>query len=113
MCPGWVLGDRYRLDGRIGAGGRGEGWRATDVILDRLVAVKLLRPELAQREDELARFRAEARSAASVPHPSVVQVYDYCEDDSCGRPYLVLELVDGTSLDRSLDRGPLTAASTM
>jgi serine/threonine protein kinase len=113
MCPVWLLGDRYRLDGRIGAGGMGEVWRATDVILDRLVAVKLLRPELAQREDELARFRAEARSAASVPHPSVVQVYDYCEDDSCGRPYLVLELVDGTSLDRSLDRGPLTAASTM
>lgn len=107
------LGDRYRLDDRIGAGGMGEVWRATDVVLNRPVAVKLLRPELTQHEDDLARFRAEARSAASVPHPCIVQVYDYCEDDSCGRPYLVMELVDGKSLDRLLDSQPLGAAPTL
>jgi serine/threonine-protein kinase len=111
--PQLLLDDRYRLDDRIGAGGMGEVWRATDVVLRRPVAVKLLRPGLAQHEDDLARFRAEARSAASVPHPCVVQVYDYCEDDPCGRPYLVMELVDGTSLDRLLASGPLGAAFTM
>ena len=111
--PVLLLEDRYRLDDRIGAGAMGEVWRATDVLLNRPVAVKLLRPELAQREDDLARFRAEARSAASVPHPCVVQVYDYCEDDSCGRPYLVMELVDGTPLDRLLDGGPAGAAFTL
>jgi serine/threonine-protein kinase len=90
----------------------GEVWRATDVVLDRVVAVKLLRPELG-RDDGLARFRAEARSAASVRHPGVAQVYDYCEDDSCGQPYLVMELVDGTSLERLLESGPLAAGFTM
>jgi eukaryotic-like serine/threonine-protein kinase len=77
------------------------------------VAVKLLRSELARHEEELARFRAEARSAASVPHPCVVQVYDYSEDDPCGRPYLVMELVEGMPLDGLLTRGPLDAAFTM
>jgi serine/threonine protein kinase len=91
----------------------GEVWRATDTLLRRPVAVKLLRPELARDEDGLARFRSEARSAASVPHPCVAQVYDYSEDTPGGQPYLVMELVDGTSLDRLVEDGPLGAAFTM
>jgi eukaryotic-like serine/threonine-protein kinase len=108
-----LLGGRYRLDDRLGAGGMGEVWRATDMLLRRPVAVKLLRPELARDEDGLARFRSEARSAASVPHPCVAQVYDYSEDAPGGQPYLVMELVDGTSLDRLVEDGPLGAAFTM
>ena len=70
--PRWLIEGRYRLDGRIAAGGMGEVWRATDLVLGRPVAVKLLRPGAAWREEDLARFRAEARHARKhedgVPH---------------------------------------------
>ena len=69
MAPGSVLRHRYRLDGRIALGGVGEVWRGTDLVLERVVAVKLLRPEYAQDEECLARFRAEGRHAALLSHP--------------------------------------------
>jgi eukaryotic-like serine/threonine-protein kinase len=111
-CP-VMLGGRYRLDERIGAGGMGEVWRATDTTLRRRVAVKLLPPEVARDAERLAKFRIEAQSAAAVQHPGIAQVYDYCDDADGGLPYLVMELVDGTSLDRLLEDGPLGAAFTM
>jgi eukaryotic-like serine/threonine-protein kinase len=74
---GWVVGSRYRLDDRIARGGMGEVWRATDVVLGRPVAVKLLRPGSAGHEENLARFRAEARHAGSLSHPGIAKVYDY------------------------------------
>ena len=75
-----VVASRYRLDGRIAAGAVGEVWRASDLVLGRLVAVKLLRPEYAQHPETLARFEAEARHAASLTHPNIAQVYDYGEE---------------------------------
>jgi serine/threonine-protein kinase len=113
MAPSRLLGGRYRLDELIAAGGMGEVWRATDLILQRAVAVKLLRPEYVHYEDGLARFRAEARHGSAVSHPCIAQVYDYGEDDPRGQPYLVMELVDGPSLARLLTHGPLSVARTL
>ena len=113
VSPGLLLGDRYRLDGRIAAGGMGEVWRATDLVLERPVAVKLLRPGYNEHQDNLARFRAEARHAGSLSHPGITQVYDYRETNPPYPPYLVMELVDGPSLARLLDGGPVDARRTM
>jgi serine/threonine-protein kinase len=109
-APGALLEGRYRLDDQIAAGGMGEVWRATDLTLDRPVAVKLLRPGYDGHAEELARFRAEARHAGLLSHPGIATVYDFCEGDP---PYLVMELVDGPSLARLLDQGPLDPALTM
>jgi eukaryotic-like serine/threonine-protein kinase len=108
-----MLDGRYRLDARIAAGGMGEVWRGTDLALSRAVAVKLLHPEHASQPDGLARFRAEAQQAGSLSHPNIAQVYDYCEPAPPGPAYLVLELVDGPSLARHLDGGPLSPARTL
>jgi hypothetical protein len=108
-----VLDGRYRLDARIAAGGMGEVWHGTDLALSRAVAVKLLHPEHASQPDGLARFRAEAQQAGSLSHPNIAQVYDYCEPASPDPAYLVLELVDGPSLARHLDAGPLSPARTL
>ena len=101
---------RYRLEDRIGAGGMGEVWKATDVLLGRPVAVKLLRAGYAQDPGSLARFRSEARHAALVSHPGIAQVYDYGQAEP---PYLVMELVDGPSLAEVLGGGPLDPGRVM
>jgi serine/threonine-protein kinase len=108
-----VLAGRYRLEGCVAYGGVGEVWRATDLVLGRPVAVKLLRTEYAQHPEVLTRFRAEARHAGSVSHPGIAQVYDYGEDGEAASPYLVMELVDGPSLARVLAAGPLAPAHAM
>ena len=105
-----VLAGRYRLESRVAAGAVGEVWRASDTVLDRLVAVKLLRAEYVQHPETLTRFQAEARHASAVSHPGITQVYDYGED---GQPFLVMELVDGPSLAGVLQAGPLEPGSTM
>ena len=74
-----MLSRRYRLTGRIAAGGMGEVWRGTDELLGRAVAVKLLSAAHAADEQFRARFRAEARYAASLSHPGIARVYDYGE----------------------------------
>jgi serine/threonine-protein kinase len=107
---GVILADRYRLDEPIAAGGVGQVWRATDQVLQRRVAVKLLRPEYADHPDTLARFRAEARHAGSLAHPAIAQVYDYGDSPFDGPPYLVMELVDGPSLADVLATEPVTPA---
>jgi eukaryotic-like serine/threonine-protein kinase len=104
---------RYRLDRRVGAGGMGQVWQATDLLLNRQVAVKRLGPASARDQAGLARFRAEARHAGSLSHPGIARVYDYWEGDLPGGPCLVMELVDGPSLASVLDDGPLNPARTM
>jgi hypothetical protein len=95
---GQIIDDRYRLNKRIAAGGVGQVWLATDSLLERPVAVKLLRPEYADHPATLARFRKEARHAGALSHPCVAQVFDYGHVDPGGPPYLVMEFVDGPSL---------------
>ncbi|MFH8751631.1 serine/threonine-protein kinase [Streptomyces rimosus] len=103
---GRVLGGRYRVTGQIGRGGMGVVCRAVDEVLGREVAVKVLRaytdasaPELA---DLRTRMQREARAAARIRHSGVVTVHDVIDED--GRPVIVMELVDGPSLDDALDR---------
>ena len=97
-----VLAERYQLDRSLGNGGMGEVFEATDLTLHRSVAVKLLSPSLVQDEPARARFLREARALAQVNSPHVVAVYDAGEDDQ--RPYLVMELVEGTTLEHELER---------
>jgi serine/threonine-protein kinase len=95
-----LLGGRYELDGIVGRGGMAEVFRARDIRLDRIVAVKTLRDDLARDQTFQARFRREAQSAASLNHPSVVAVYDTGEDMAghAPVPYIVMEYVDGRTL---------------
>ncbi len=95
-----LLGGRYELDGVVGRGGMAEVFRARDIRLDRVVAVKTLREDLARDATFQARFRREAQSAASLNHPSIVAVYDTGEDMTASShvPYIVMEYVDGRTL---------------
>ncbi|GAA3092417.1 serine/threonine-protein kinase [Nonomuraea salmonea] len=114
IMPETVLAGRYRLLSRLGSGGHGEVWRALDVLLDRVVAVKTVRAGL--DGDAAARFHAEARSMATVEHPGVVGVFDYGIADVDGRrtPYLVMKYLDGEPLHLLLERrGRISAGATM
>ncbi|GII56164.1 putative serine/threonine-protein kinase [Planotetraspora thailandica] len=95
-----LLGGRYQLDGVVGRGGMAEVYRARDIRLDRIVAIKTLRSDLARDHTFQARFRREAQSAASLNHPSIIAVYDTGEDmmDGTPVPYIVMEYVDGRTL---------------
>ena len=95
-----LLGERYELDGVVGRGGMAEVYRAHDIRLDRVVAIKTLRVDLARDQTFQARFRREAQSAASLNHPSIVAVYDTGEDMASGIPvpYIVMEYVDGRTV---------------
>jgi len=108
-----MLAGRYRLDEPIAAGAVGEVWRGLDVVLDRPVAVKLLRAGYGQHPDTLARFRAEAKHAGSLSHPGIAHVYDYGEPDPPHPPFLVMELVDGPSLAALLAGGALDPGQVM
>ena len=110
----YLLADRYRLTDRIAAGGMGEVWRGEDDLLNRSVAVKLLPTGRAGDEAFLARFRAEARYAASLSHPGIARVYDYGESAEFGGAYLVMELVNGEPLSAILARaGRLSPDATL
>ncbi|MFE6055156.1 serine/threonine-protein kinase [Kitasatospora sp. NPDC056446] len=108
---GRVLGGRYRLVEKIGGGAMGSVWRAEDTVLARQVAVKILRSELFEDGTATQRFRREAQLVAAIDHPGVVDVHDYGEsgtdgDDRCA--YIVMELIEGSPLDRVLeDSGPM------
>ncbi len=112
-----VLSGRYRLDDRVATGGMGDVWRATDLVLGRQVAVKILLPALVSDPDFIARFRAEARIVASLRSPGIVQVFDCGEDelpDGSRADYLVMEFVDGEPLSRRIEAaGHLEVAETM
>ena len=102
---GTSLNGRYRLEARIGAGGMSTVYRAMDETLERQVAIKLMNREVATDSDQLERFRREARAVAQLSHPHIVGVIDAGEDD--GRPYIVLEYVEGETLkDRIRRAGP-------
>jgi serine/threonine-protein kinase len=110
----YLLAGRYRLTDRIAAGGMGEVWRGEDSLLNRAVAVKLLPTGRAGDETFLARFRAEARYAASLSHPGIARVYDYGESAEFGGAYLIMELVRGEPLAAILARaGRLSPDATL
>ena len=101
-----VLGARYRLGGLLGRGGMAEVFDGYDERLDRPVAVKLLRPEMAADPGIRDRFEVEARSAARLSHPNVVAVFDTGEEQD-GTPYLVMERLPGVTLADRMEPGPV------
>ncbi|HET9074365.1 MAG TPA: serine/threonine-protein kinase [Solirubrobacteraceae bacterium] len=99
------LGGRYRLEAVVGTGGMAVVWRAEDESLGRPVAVKVMSDALAQNMSYVSRFAREARIAARISHPNLVEVYDYSA--TAERPYLVMQYLDGGTLESRLARGPL------
>ncbi|MGX9883515.1 serine/threonine-protein kinase [Streptomyces sp. NPDC002276] len=108
-----VIAGRYRLEKRLGRGGMGVVWRATDQLLGRQVAVKEIAQDDSLSEEEARQHRdrtlREARAVAQLRHPHIIVVHDVVEQDE--RPYIVMELIDGGSLaDRISTHGPVDAA---
>ena len=107
-----VFGDRYEVEGRIGAGGMAEVWRGHDRVLNRTVAIKTLLPQFARDASFVDRFRREAQAAARLNHPGIVSVYDSGTDGDA--PYIVMEFIEGRTLADYLSSGktlpPMQAA---
>ncbi len=101
----------YRVTGALGAGGMGEVYRASDSRLSRDVAIKVLPPEVADDAERLARFRREAQVLASLNHPNVGAIYGL--EEANGKPFLVLELIEGATLAERIEKGPLPVAETL
>lgn len=109
---GVSFGGRYELQSRIAIGGMGEVWEATDHVIGRTVAIKILKDEYMGDPGFLERFRAEARHAALVNHEGIASVFDYGEEN--GSAYLVMELVPGEALSTIIERdGSLSADKTL
>ncbi|MFY9714886.1 MAG: protein kinase, partial [Microbacterium sp.] len=109
---GVSFGGRYELLSRIAIGGMGEVWEATDHVIGRTVAIKILKDEYMGDPGFLERFRAEARHAALVNHEGIASVFDYGEEN--GSAFLVMELVPGEALSTVLERdGALSADKTL
>jgi serine/threonine-protein kinase len=107
-----TFGGRYELESRIAIGGMGEVWEATDHVIGRTVAIKILKDEYMGDPGFLERFRAEARHAALVNHEGIASVFDYGEED--GSAFLVMELVPGEALSTILEReGSLSTDKTL
>ncbi len=99
---GLTFGGRYQLSSRVAIGGMGEVWQATDLVIGRTVAIKILKDEYLGDPGFLERFRAEARHAALVNHEGIANVFDYGEEE--GSAFLVMELVPGEALSAILER---------
>jgi len=104
LSPGHRIGN-YEVLGPAGAGGMGEVYRARDSRLDRIVAIKALPPGVAGDTARLARFEREAKVLASLNHPNIAAIYGI--EDASGGPYLILEFVEGETLEQRLASGPL------
>lgn len=103
---GQVVGDRYRIDVVVGAGGMATVYKAFDTTLERPVALKVMRREVTSEPDQLERFRREARAAAKLNHAHIVTVIDAGEEN--GRPYIVFEFIEGETLKQRIkSRGKL------
>jgi serine/threonine protein kinase len=100
---GSVLGDRYRVEARIGAGGMAEVYRGFDPVLNRTVAIKVLLPQFARDASFVERFRREAQAAARLNHPNIVGAYDTGADGDT--QYIVMEFVEGRTLAEFLAAG--------
>jgi eukaryotic-like serine/threonine-protein kinase len=104
LSAGTRLGP-YEITGPLGAGGMGEVYRATDTKLKRQVAIKILPADLAADAGRLARFQREAEVLASLNHPHIAAIYGF--EESSGANALVMELVDGATLDDRIKQGPM------
>src|SRR4030095_8190046 len=104
LAPGTLLGP-YRVDALLGAGGMGEVYRATDPRVPRAVAIKVLPADVSADPTRRGRFERETRAIGSLNHPNVCTLYDVGEH--AGQSFLVMELVEGDTLAKRLERGAL------
>ncbi len=112
IIKGTKINDRYQIIKTLGEGGMANVYLANDIILDRNVAVKVLRGDLANDEKFVRRFQREALSASSLSHPNIVEMYDVGDDD--GQYYIVMEYVDGKTLKQVLkQRGHLSVTEVV
>ena len=112
ITKGQTINDRYEVIRSIGEGGMANVYLGYDTILDRNVAIKVLRGDLSNDEKFVRRFQREALSASSLAHPNIVEMYDVGEDD--GTYYIVMEYVDGKTLKQLLKkRGTLTLSEAI
>lgn len=112
IAKGQKINDRYEVIRSIGEGGMANVYLGYDTILDRNVAIKVLRGDLSNDEKFVRRFQREALSASSLAHPNIVEMYDVGEDD--GLYYIVMEFIDGITLKQLLKkRGSLTLSETL
>lgn len=98
---GKILDERYKLEKKIGSGGMADVYMAKDILLDRIVAVKILHSNFAEDNDFIVRFRHEAQSAGKLSHPNIVGIYDVGCDDSIH--YIVMEYVEGQTLKQYIN----------
>src|SRR5918997_3605495 len=107
FVPRTLIDDRYELRGPVGSGGMADVFVAHDEVLDRDVALKLLKDHYAENEEFVERFKREARNAASLSHPNIVSIFDRGESED-GTYYIAMEYLPGGTLkDRILKRGAL------
>ncbi len=99
---GMIIGDRYEILEKIGAGGMSDVYKAKDHKLNRFVAVKVLKQEFSENANFVSKFRIEAQAAAGLMHPNIVNVYDVGEEDSIY--YFVMELVEGITLKKYIEK---------
>ncbi len=99
---GMALADRYEIEEKIGTGGMSDVYRARDLKLNRLVAVKILKQEFSENQNFVSKFRTEAQAAAGLMHPNIVNVYDVGDEN--GINYIVMELVDGITLKKYIEK---------
>jgi serine/threonine-protein kinase len=110
---GKTLAGKYRVEARLSVGGMGTVYRGTHILMDKTVAIKVLRPSLAADEKIVARFSREARAASRISHPNALSVTDFGEDED-GIVFLVMEYLSGKTLKQVIrDEGPLPLARTV
>src|SRR5687767_7211856 len=110
---GKLLDGKYRIESFISGGGMGSVYRALHVMLDKTVAVKMIKNELVTSDEVVSRFQREARAASNLNHPNIVSVYDLGQT-SDGTLYIAMEFIDGPSLKDAIRRnGPLPAADAI
>ena len=95
----------YKILSELGRGGMGVVYKATDTSLDRTVALKFLAPHLVEDQEGRQRFIREAKAAAALSHPNVCTIHEIDEAD--GRTFIAMEFVEGESLDKKIEQGPL------
>lgn len=106
---GAVIDDRFRIEELLGVGGMGAVYKGIQLSVHRKVAIKVLRPELAQREQSLERFFREAKVVSELTHPNIVRLVEFGQDRERDLLYLVMELVQGDNLGDLLKQGRLRA----
>ncbi len=111
LTPGEVLAGRFRIVNFVAAGGMGEVYKAEDLLLDRMVALKLLPKELAEDRESLQRFLREAKTASALNHASICRVYDFGED--AARAFIAMEYLEGETLSARIQRGRLSTVEAL